>query len=150
MAAGDTKVFNDYILKSRQGKYTVADGYTLAFLSDTYASISTNATDPVLTDFTVASGGNVATSYLLTGASISRAAEVITLDFDDIATILQDPANPTDLRCALIYDASVLDETMQVFDLTSDGTTPLDLINNDLTFSFNASGVNQSTNQSTT
>ena len=55
MAAGDAKYYRDFILKNNQGDYSDGDTWTLAFISDTYASLSIDATNPVLADVTAVS-----------------------------------------------------------------------------------------------
>lgn len=149
MAQGDTKLFNDYVLKDRQGVYATANNWQIVFLSDTYASVNTDLTNPTSASFTITSGGNVAASYPLTGKTVTRSAAVITFDAADIGTILKNASNPADVRCALIRNASVTNDAIQVWDMTADGSTPLDLVNNDFTFNFGASGINTSTNNDT-
>ena len=142
MAAGDAKYYRDFILKNNQGDYSDGDTWTLAFVSDTYASLSIDATNPVLADVTVTSGGNVAAAYNLAGFSITRATTTITFDATDIGQILKNASNPADVRCAVIYNnTSASDDLVQAYDLTTDGTTALDLVNNDFTFSFGAGGI---------
>lgn len=146
MAQGDTKLFNDFVLKDRQGVYALANDWQIVFLSDTYASVNSDLTNPTSATFTVTSGGNVAASYPLTGESITRSGVLTTFDADDIGTISKNASNPDDVRCALLINASVTNDAIQVWDMTSDGTTPLDLVNNDFTFNFGAGGINTSTN----
>jgi hypothetical protein len=144
MAAGDSKLFNEYVLKERRGDYSQSDTWSLAFVSDTYASINADNANPNLSVVTVTSGGNVSSSYTLTGVAYSRATSTITFSANNIGQILKDAANPSDVRCAVIYnDTSTSDDLVQVFDMTSDGSTALDLVNNDFTFSFAASGINE-------
>ena len=146
MAQGDSKLFNDYVLKARKGVYAEGNDWRLAFLSDTYASINTDLTNPTLASFTNTSGGNVAANYVLTGEAFTRSGATITFDANDIPTIAKSGTNPADLRCALLYNATVTNDAVQVWDCTADGTTPLDLANNDFTFSFSASGIQTTTN----
>jgi len=144
MAAGDSKLFNEYVLKERRGDYNQADTWTLAFISNTYASVSADLANPNLASVTVVSGGNVASSYNLASVAYSRSTNTITFDANDIGQILKDASNPADLRCAVIYNnTSASDDLVQIYDMTADGTTPLDLVNNDFTFAFGASGINQ-------
>jgi hypothetical protein len=146
MAAGDSKIFNEYVLKERQGVYAQADAWRLAFISDTYASVSDDLATPNISSVTVTSGGNVAASYLLASVAYTRATTVIKFDATDLAQILKNASNPADVRCAVIYnDTSAADDLVQIFDMTSDGTTPLDLVNNDFTFTFGAGGINTAT-----
>lgn len=141
MAAGDAKYFRDFILKNNRGDYAVGDTWTLAFISDQYSTVNADATNPVLADVTVVSGGNVAAAYNLASFTITRATTTITFDAADIGQILKDAGNPSP-RCAVIYNnTSASDDLVQVYDLTTDGTTALDLVNNDFTFSFGAGGI---------
>lgn len=143
MAAGDSKLFNEYVLKERRGDYAQADVWTLAFVSNTYASVSADLANPNLASVTVTSGGNVAASYNLANVAYSRATNTIKFDADPIGTITKNASNPADVRCAVVYNnTSAADDLVQIFDMTTDGTTPLDLVNNDFTFSFGASGIN--------
>ena len=142
MAAGDAKIYRDFVLKNNEGAYTEADTWTLAFVSDTYASLNVDATNPQLSGVTVVSGGNVAAAYNLASFAITRATTTITFDAADIGTISKNASNPATARCAVIYNnTSVNDDLVMAFDLTTDGSTALDLVNNDLTFSFGASGL---------
>lgn len=146
MAAGDSKIFNEYVLKERQGVYAQADAWRLAFISDTYASVSDDLATPNLSSVTVTSGGNVAASYLLASVAYTRATTVIKFDATDLAQILKNASNAADVRCAVIYnDTSAADDLVQIFDMTSDGSTALDLVNNDFTFTFGAGGINTAT-----
>ena len=148
MAAGSTKAFNDAVLKTRKGIYAEGDTWQLVFLSDTYASINTDLTNPTSASFTPVVGGNVATSYTLGSITIDRVTNVIKFDAADIGQILKNASNPANLKTALLRNATVTNDAIQAWDMTADGTTSLDLINNDFTFTFGAGGINTSTNQS--
>lgn len=146
MAAGDSKIFNEYVLKERKGQYLEANAWRLAFVSDTFASVSDDLANPNISSVTVTSGGNVASSYLLASVAFTRATTVIKFDATDLAQILKNASNPADVRCAVIYnDTSAADDLVQIFDMTSDGSTALDLVNNDFTFTFGAGGINTAT-----
>jgi hypothetical protein len=146
MAAGDSKIFNEYVLQERKGVYLEANAWRLAFISDTFASVSADLATPNLASVTVTSGGNVAASYLLASVAFTRATNVVKFDATDLDQILKNASNPADVRCAVIYnDTSAADDLVQIYDLTADGSTPLDLINNDFTFAFGAGGINTAT-----
>ena len=146
MAAGDSKLFNEYVLKERQGAYAQANAWRLAFVSNTFASLSADLANPTISSVTVTSGGNVAASYLLGSVAYTRSTNVIKFDAADIAQILKNASNPADVRCAVVYnDTSASDDLVQVFDMTADGSAALDLINNDFTFAFGAGGLNTAT-----
>jgi hypothetical protein len=141
MAAGDSKLYRDAVLKINEGAYNEGDAWTLAFVSDTYASLDIDATDPVLADVTVVSGGNVAAAYNIASFTITRSAGTITFDGTDIGTITKNASNPSP-RCAVLYNnTSASDDLINAWDLTTDGSTALDLVNNDFTFSFGVSGI---------
>lgn len=146
MAQGDAKLFRDFALKSNQGDYSDSDTYSIAFLSDTYASVDIDATNPQLSNFTVTSGGNIPASTNLAGFAVTRATTTIKFDATDPSTFPKNVSNPTDARTLLVYNnTSTNDDAYQAFDLTTDGTTPLDLVNNDLTFNFGAAGITTAT-----
>lgn len=142
MAAGDNKIFRDFVLKVNEGQYAEADTWSLAFVSDTFASVSADTVDPQLSTVTVTSGGNVSASYNLANFAITRSTNTVTFDADDITSITKSGTNPSDVRCAVVYNnTSTNDDLVCIFDLTSDGSTALDLANNDLAFTFGASGI---------
>lgn len=142
MAVGDSKIFRDFVLKVNEGAYNEGDTWTLAFVSNTYATIDATAANPVLADVTVVSGGNVSAAYNLASFAITRSGTTVTYDAADIGAITKNASNPTTVRCAYLYNnTSASDDGFCVFDLTTDGSTALDLVNNDFTFSFGASGI---------
>ena len=146
MAAGDSKLFNEYVLKERKGTYAEGDTWSLAFVSNTYASISDDLANPNISSVTVTSSGNVNATYALGSAAYTRATNVIKFDAADIGQILKNASNPADVRCAVVYNnTSAADDLVQIYDMTADGTTALDLVNNDFTFSFGAGGINTAT-----
>lgn len=143
MAAGDNKIFRDFVLKVNEGAYNEADTWSIAFVSNTYASVDINTTNPRLaTTVSVVSGGNIPASTNLASFAINRSGGTITFDAADPATFQKAGANPTTVRCLVVYNnTSANDDLVCIYDLTTDGTTALDLVNNDLTFSFGASGI---------
>tara|TARA_R110002049_G_scaffold101556_9_gene246485 strand:+ start:3345 stop:3788 length:444 start_codon:yes stop_codon:yes gene_type:complete len=146
MSQGTGILFNDYVLKERKQTYAITDDYFLAFISNAIGTIDFDAVDPVLADLTVTSGGNVTASYALASPTFSRVGGVVKFDVTDIAKILKDAGNPADVRCCVIYNGtSVGDDLIQVHDLTTDGTTPIDIVTQDFTFAFGADGVNVAT-----
>lgn len=135
MALGDVKLMRE--LPLRAGKEEIDndnDTIQLIFASDTYASIDVNNTTVNNTIFTGVSGGNVAASYNLV-TTWSRVGGATALDADDIGTIAKDPSNPATIRTAIMYN-STADVTYAVYDMTNDGSTPLDWVNNDITATF--------------
>lgn len=148
MAEGDTKLMSDTIRKDREGLYDIADNWQLVFFSDTFASIDSTVSNPTSGTYTVVSGGNFAANYPLANEAVSRSGAVITFDADDIGQIAKDASNPA-IKTAGLINATNTDDLFQVWDMTADGTTAVDTVNNDFTFNFGASGINTSTNTST-
>lgn len=141
MALGDSKYLRDFALKINRQVYAPTDTYAIVFLSDTFASIDVNATNPQLSNYTETSGGNISKTALA-NFTITRATTTITFDADDPSTFASNASNPTDCRTILIInDTSANDDAWQAIDATTDGNTPIDLVNNDLTLQFNASGI---------
>lgn len=143
MAIGDAKLFRDVGLESGEGDYNfTTDTIKFALLSDTYASISVDTTNPVLTTFTeVSAGGNYAAGGLtVSGVTWTRTAGVSKLSHSAVS-MLKDASNPANARTALLYDVTAASSALVAVDLTTDGSTPADLVNNDLTINVNASGA---------
>jgi hypothetical protein len=140
MAQGTAKYLRDWPLKLNEGDYDETDTYSLVFLSDTYASIDVDVTDPVLTDYTETTGGTIVKTTL-SNFTITRVTTNIKFDADDPATFTKNASNPADVRTIGVINDTVSDDVAQVVDATTDGTTPLDLVNNDLSFAFNANGI---------
>ena len=143
MAQGDSKQFHDYPLRAGNGNYNNgADTFKVAFLSNTYSTIDNNTVNPKLADFTQVTGGSFAGPVTLTSRTWTRSSAITKLDFTNLATIVKNASNPTTIRTMLVYnDTSTNDDAYQVFDLTADGTTAIDVVNNDFDFSFSASGA---------
>lgn len=144
MARGDSKAFGAYGYKLGTQSYNNStDTFSYVFVTDTYASIDTTAVDPNLASYTqVPASGNYTGVTNLAGVTWVQAGEVSTLDYNDI-TIASDGANPTTVRCMLIInDTSAGDDAVRVVDITTDGTTPVDLTQG-YTHTVNASGALQ-------
>jgi len=143
MAAGDSKLSQEYVLQSGNGAYNNStDAFRIFFCSDTYAAIDATQTPFNLSDVTQVGGGNFPiVGIVLTGVTWTRSGAVSKLDYNDLATIAKDPSNPTTIRTAVIVnDTSASFDIYKVVDLTSDGSTPIDVVNNDFDYTVNASG----------
>ena len=140
MARGDSKKVSEYDLKSGDGAYNnSSDTFAWLLVTDTYASIDED-TALNAASFTAATiGGNYAGKTALTTVTWTRAANVSTLDYDDV-TFAADGANPVDAKCLVILnDTSAADDAFKIVDLTTDGTTAVDLTQG-FTMTINASG----------
>lgn len=143
MARGDLKTFDYYPYNAGLKLFNNStDTFKLAIVTDAYAAVLKTATDPVLTTFTeCAAGGNYAAGgNALAGNAWTIAAGVSKLDFTDFS-MLKDAGNPTTGKTAIILNFTGGVRAIHAIDLTSDGTTAVDLVNNDLTITFNANGT---------
>ena len=143
MAQGDSKLSNEFVLSMGEGTYTnPTDVLRIYFCSDTYASIDANAAPLNLSSVTQVGGGNFPVGgVVLTGVTWTRSGAVSTLDYNDLATIVKNASNPATIRTAVIVnDTSPSDDIYKIVDLTTDGSTPIDVINNDFDYAVNASG----------
>jgi hypothetical protein len=148
MAAGDTKLMSDTIRKDREGAYDITDNWQLVFFSDTFSSIASTTANPTSSTFTVVSGGNFPANTALANEAVTRSGAVIKFDADDVSQFAKDASNPA-IKTAGLINATVSNDLFQVWDMTSDGSTAVDTVNNDFTFNFGTGGINTSTNTST-
>lgn len=142
MPQGDAKSFAEYDYKAGNGDYNNStDTFSWILVTDTFASIDANQANPNLASFTAATvGGNYAGKTALTGVTWTRTGDTSTLDFDAV-TFAANASNPTDARCLVIVnDTSASDDAFRVTDLTTDGTTAVNLTQG-FTFTPNASGA---------
>jgi hypothetical protein len=147
MARGDAKTAPSYILNSLNGDYNLTtDTIAWSLVTDQYSSINVNAAGTLtMSDLTVvASAGNYTAGTALASKSLSRSGATITIDGDDIS-VAADAANPITARCLAFYnDTSSNDDVLCVVDITSDGSTAVDLTNG-FTDTLNALGLIQVT-----
>ena len=140
MAAGDSKVFNDFMLKLGKKTYDLStDAFAISFIATAYASVDADATNPDITDYTPLTGGNFVAATTLGSVTWTRAAAVGKFDFADLTTIAKAAGNPATIKVALIKH-TVTGDLYKAVDLTADGTTSIDVINNDFDYAVNASG----------
>ena len=143
MAAGDSKLAYEYPLQAGNGAYNNStDTFRIFFCSDTYASIDATQAPFNLSNVTQVGGGNFPIAgIVLTGVTWTRTGAVSTLDYADLTTITKNASNPATIRTAVIVnDTSTSDDIYKVVDLTSDGSTAIDVVNNDFDYAVNASG----------
>jgi hypothetical protein len=146
MARGDLKTFDYYPYNAGLKLYDNSlDAFKYALLTDAFASVSKATVDPTTASFTeVAAGGNYTSGgNALAGVvwSIGTVAAGITaLDFTDIA-LTKLAASPTTAKTMLINNSTAGNRSYHVIDLTIDGTTAIDLVNNDLSVIFAAGGT---------
>lgn len=142
MAAGDSKIFNDFALKLAKKTYDLASGsdaFAISFVADTYASVDADSTNPNISGFTPLSGGNFIAATTLVSTAITRTGANLKFDFDDLVTIAKNASNPATIKVALIKHTATGD-LYKAVDLTSDGSTSIDVINNDFDYAVAAAG----------
>ena len=146
MARGDLKTFDYYPYNAGLKLYNnETDSFKYAIVTDAYAAVLKTAVDPVLTSFTeVGAGGNYsAGGNALAGVAWTIgvvAAGVTALNFTGVS-MPKAAGNPTTGKTVLIINSTATNRGYHAIDLTSDGTTAVDLVNNDLTITFNANGT---------
>lgn len=143
MARGDLKTFSYYPYLAGLGTYNNStDSFKLALLTDAYATVDADTVNPALASFTeCAAGGNYTLGgNTLPGNAWAIASGVTSLDFTDF-TMAKAAGNPTTGKTALIINSTAGGDAYHVIDLTTDGTTAIDLVNNDLNIAFNANGT---------
>lgn len=146
MAQGDAKSFAEYDFKSGTGSYNNSTNtFSWILITNQYSTIDANAANPNLASFTAATtGGNYAGKTALTGVTWNRSGAVSKLDYNDI-TFAAHASNPTDARCLLVInDTSAGDDAVRVTDLTTDGTTPVNLTQG-FTLTVDANGAHKVT-----
>lgn len=101
----------------------VADTIQVALCSDTFAA---SAAFTNFSQFTEVAGG-VYTAQT-PSKSFTRSGSKSTLQLGNL-NWAQDPANPQDVRVAVAHNSTVAgnDDVVTVVDLTTDGSTPIDL-----------------------
>lgn len=143
MAAGDSKLSQEYPLQAGKGVYNNStDTFRIFFCSDTFAAIDATQTPFNLSDVTQVGGGNFPIAgIVLTSVTWTRSGAVSKLDYADLATIIKNASNPATIRTAVIVnDTSTSDDIYKVVDLTSDGSTAIDVVANDFDYAVNAGG----------
>ncbi len=141
MAAGDSKIFNDFALKMAKKAYDLStDAFAISFVADAYATVDADATNPNISGYTPLSGGTFVPATTLVSTAITRTGANLKFDFANLATIVKNASNPATIKTALIKH-TVSGDLYKAVDLTADGgTTAIDVINNDFDYTVNASG----------
>ena len=143
MAAGDSKIFNDFALKLAKGTYDLASGgdvFSIGFIATAYGSVDADVTNPNISSFTPLTGGNFVAATNLATSAITRVGAALKFDFADLSTIAKNASNPATIKTALIKHNTTGD-LYKAIDLTADGgTTAIDVINNDFDYTVNAAG----------
>ena len=143
MAQGDLKTFDYYPFNAGKGLYNnVTDSFKYAFITDAFSTVSKATVDPALASFTeVGAGGNYTLGgNALTGNAWTIAAGVTKLDFTDIS-LTKLASSPTTAKTLLIINSTAGNDCYHAIQLGVLDGDAVDLVNNDLTVTFNAAGT---------
>ena len=135
MARGDSKVIAANVNNKTIGSDTLA--YLL--ITNTFASINANSTLVIagVTGATV--GGNYAGKTTIASVTSAQTANVTAIDYADIS-FAANASNPTDALCLVVMNDTLTgDPVLKITDLTTNGTTAVDLTQG-FTFNINAGG----------
>lgn len=141
MAAGDFRVFYEYLGYAFDGGFEAADDLKVALVTSAAAPAQTTAT-PTLSDFTeVTPGGNYSAGGISIGnigACVTQSSNVMTFDSATNPSWAVDAGNPTNARYAIVYnDTDATDRCIGYVDLGAD----IDMSTTTLTITWNASGL---------
>ena len=143
MVQGDLKTFEYYPFKAGKKLYNnVTDVFKYAFITNAYSTVSKATVDPTLASFTeVAAGGNYTVGgNALPGNAWTIAAGVSKLDFTDI-TLTKAASSPATAKTLLIINSTATNDCYHAIQLGAADGDAIDLVNNDLTVTFNAAGT---------
>lgn len=142
MARGDAKAATAFIEAALSGDYNLtSDTISWSLVTNTFASIDANSATLDMGDVTVvASAGSYAAGTTLASAVLSKSGANVMFDGADFS-IAANPSNPITARCIVYYDnTSASDDIICIADLTSDGTTAVDLTSG-VNITLNANGL---------
>jgi len=143
MAQGDLKTFDYYPFNAGKKLYNnVTDTFKYAFVTDAFSAVDKAEVEPDLSSFTeVGAGGNYSSGgNALPGNAWTIAAGITKLDFTDISLTKQ-ASSPTTAKTLLIINSTAGNDCYHAIQLgVSDGDA-VDLVNNDLTVTFNVNGT---------
>ena len=143
MAQGSLKTFQYYPFKAGKKLYNnTTDVFKYAFITDAYSTVDVATVDPTLASFTeVSSGGNYSSGgNALPGSAWTIAAGVSKLDFTDIS-LTKAASSPTTAKTLLIINSTASNDCYHAIQLGAADGDAIDLVNNDLTVTFNANGT---------
>ena len=122
----NSKGMAEYSHQSGLGSYNNStDVFKWVFLSNTYQSIDANGSSVSVDDFTkVVSAGNYVQDTSLANVTWARAANITTLNFDDV-TFANNTLNPVTGKTLAIYNSTSANNALfKVIDMTvDDGAT---------------------------
>lgn len=147
MPVGANKVSVGFVRKSLNGDYAPSRTYRYVLSSASFASINANTVAGVSAVAGVlASAGSYVNGTTVSGVTLTLANNDITFNCNSIE-ITSNVLNPTTARTLIVYADTASNGTqvastdvVAVLDLTTDGSTPVVLVNG-MVFNFNIAGV---------
>ena len=141
MAQGSLVVFEEFRLFIGDKSHDLdADAFKIALITTLPLA---NAATPDFADFTEVSGTNYTAGGETANGTYVEAAGVGTFDVDDVSWT-QSGSGPTNIKAALIYNTTHVgtNDAVAFIDMTTDGgTTPISLVDGDISITINAAGV---------
>jgi len=136
MAQGSVKVFDEAIELLAEGWNMGSDSFKVALLSTQYGSVAVSTATPTVSDFTECSaGGGYTTGGEAATVTSSEASGTYTFRLNaSITWTSAGSGDPTDVRTAVVVnDTDASDTLVCAIDMTTDGTTALDMTSGDIT-----------------
>ena len=141
MAQGTLVVFEEFRLFIGDKSHDLdADTFKIALITTLPTAA---AATPDLADFTEVTGTNYTAGGETSAATYVEAGGVGTFDMADVSWT-QNGAGPTDIVAALIYNTTHVgtNDAVAFIDMTTDGgSTPISLVDGDISIAINGSGV---------
>lgn len=146
MAQGTLTLFEEFAKYIADGSHDFdADSFKVMLISNTTVAAASDAT-PDSGDYTEVTGtGYTAGGIALTTPTFTEAAGTATFD-DGAASVswTQNGAGPANIYQAIVYNTTHAgtNDAIAFIDMTADGgTTPISLVDGDITITWNASGI---------
>ena len=141
MAAGNSKIFNDFPLLLAKKTYDLSsDAFAISFIAVAFNSVDADAANPNISSFTPLTGGNFVAATTLASSAITRSGAILKFDYANLSTIAKNASNPTTIKTALIKHTPTGD-LYKAVDLTADnGSTAIDVVNNDFDYAVAGTG----------
>ena len=141
MAQGSLTVFEEFRLYIGDGSHDlVNDSFKIALITTIPTAA---AATPDLADFTEVTGTNYTAGGESTAVTYTEVGGVATFDVADVSWT-QNGAGPTDIKGGLLYNTTHAgtNDAVAFIDMTVDsGTTPISLVDGDISIAINASGI---------
>ena len=146
MAQGDLKTFDYYPFNAGKKLYNNStDSFKYAIVSNAYSTVNKAFVDPSLSDFTevsaggnYTSGGNALSGVVWAIGTVS--AGVTSLAFSNVS-LTKHASNPTTGKTLLINNSTASNKCYHAIQLGAADGDAVDLVNNDLTVTFNVNGT---------